>query len=611
MGLTGRQKKFIKKNRKKLSIREIALTLKIEEAEVLNYFKKRYSDYKTYKLGKLSSENNNRQDSKSSWLEKITSLNIRSQIFKNWHVFLLLAVFVLIAYANSFFNDFVSDDLGIKNNPNIGSLKAVFSNPLYTLRLLVGYIIYKFFGMQPFFYRLVNIAGHVGVVWLIYLIFGLFFSLTAGFFTASIFAVHPILVESVAWISGQMYVLYSFFFLLSFFFYILAERQKKYYVLSIISLIFSILFSEKAVSLFIVFIIYEIAFFRKKNRLVRLAPFILLTFFVLFLYTAKIGERVRDLTQTYYQSSQMYNPFIQIPVSATSYLQLIFWPDKLTLYHSEMSFSQLNYLIRLLIFIGFLGYTGYSYKKNKLIFFWLSFFMISLLPTLTPLGISWIVAERYVYLGTVGIIAAVVYYLSKLTQYKKAESIVYIFLILVFFSLMIRTIFRNFDWKNEDSLWLSTAKNSPSDPKTHNNLGDVYARRGLLKKSAEEFKKAIELNPQYADAYHNLGNTYQQMGNINEAVKNYQKALKINPSLWQSYQNTAAIYFSQKEYKQAEENIKKAISVFPQNANLFVNLGLIYSKMNDKVKAKQAYNKALEIDPNYEQAKIGISELNK
>ena len=129
---------------------------------------------------------------------------------------------------------------------------------------------------------------------------------------------------------------------------------------------------------------------------------------------------------------------------------------------------------------------------------------------------------------------------------------------------------RNIDWKDEDHLWLAAAKASPSSPQNHNNLGDYYARHGDLEKAAEEFKKAIELKPNYGDAYHNLANTYQKMGKIAEAIENYQKALSFNPRLWQSYQNLAALYFEQQDFESARENLEKAIGLNSQEANLYL-----------------------------------------
>lgn len=223
-------------------------------------------------------------------------------------------------------------------------------------------------------------------------------------------------------------------------------------------------------------------------------------------------------------------------------------------------------------------------EKNKKVFFWLSFFFVSLLPTLTPLKIAWIVAERYVYLGSIGIFVAVAIFFDWFFEKIKKKNEQYKYIAIAFFAIIIlalsaRTIIRNMDWKNEDTLWISTAKTSPSGQNIHNNLGDVYARQGNMEKSVEEFKKAIEINPRYADAYHNLANDYHDMGQIDLAIKNYQKALEFNPNLWQSYQNLADIYFNQGDYKKAQDYIQKALAIDPQNKNLQENLQVIEAKM--------------------------------
>lgn len=300
----------------------------------------------------------------------------------------------------------------------------------------------------------------------------------------------------------------------------------------------------------------------------------------MILYVAKIGYRVSAVeSQTYQAGGGMYNPLIQIPVAIGSYLKLIFWPAGLTLYQTEMAFSQGQYIIFLLIFLIFLGAVIWSYRKNKNVFFWLVFFVITLLPTLTPFKISWIVAERYIYLGTLGIIVVVAMLFDRFIKLNENSKMVgYFALVIIVASLSVRTIFRNKDWKSEDSLWIATAQVAPSGQQIHNNLGDVYARQGDLGKAVEEFKKAIEINPNYADAYHNLGNTYQQMGQFDLAVVNYQKALSINPHLWQSYQNMAAIYFNAGDFPKALENIKKAAEINPTDENLKQNVQVIEAK---------------------------------
>lgn len=298
-----------------------------------------------------------------------------------------------------------------------------------------------------------------------------------------------------------------------------------------------------------------------------------------------------------YEQTRLLNPFIQIPIAITSYLELIFWPKNLTIYHSEMTFNLVQYFIRLTFFIIFLGIIAYSYKRNRQAFFWLCFFFITLLPTLTPFGISWIVAERYVYLGSLGIFVVVALIFRRLGMIPKLRLGINIIFFLILSLLLLRTIMRNNDWKNEDNLWIATAKTSPSSPVTHNNLGDVYSRHGDLEKAIEEFKKAIAINPRYADAYHNLATTYLSMNNLEEATENYQRAISLNQNLWQSYQNLAAIYFKQRKYNLAKEILIAAMNIVSNQPNLHANLGLVYYRLDDKEKAKKEFEEALSLDP--------------
>ena len=106
---------------------------------------------------------------------------------------------------------------------------------------------------------------------------------------------------------------------------------------------------------------------------------------------------------------------------------------------------------------------------------------------------------------------------------------------------MFRTVLRNNDWQTADSLYLSAERYSTLSPQNHNNLGDVYGKRGELKRSELHFLKAIQINPRYADAMHNLGNTYVQMGELDKAKESYLNALKVSPGLWQSERALKAI----------------------------------------------------------------------
>jgi tetratricopeptide (TPR) repeat protein len=196
-----------------------------------------------------------------------------------------------------------------------------------------------------------------------------------------------------------------------------------------------------------------------------------------------------------------------------------------------MSFTTSQFTLKLIFALSYFLLLFFVFKRSKPIFFWLSLFIIGLLPSLTPFGVSWIVAERYVYLSAIGLCVSLGILLSKL-------KINYLFPIafIIIFALATRTIIRNNDWQDQDHLWLAAAKTSPNSSQNHNNLGDLYSRRNNPERSIFHFQKAIELNPNYAEAYHNLANTYQNLNQIDLAIQNYQKALELRPTLWQSRQ---------------------------------------------------------------------------
>lgn len=607
MALTHYQKKYLKKNLKRLSLNQTAENSKISEEEIIQYLKSTWSKekYKNF----LKKQEQKKSEITFNLTDKIANLNLKNFLKKNWKTLFFLSFLVFITYINSLNNDFVSDDVGlILKNKNIGNLSYYLLNqPKAFLRSLLYFLAFKIDGLNPLFFRLINIFFHLGSVWLIYGLISLLISPVLALFTAGIFAIHPIEIEAVAWISGGPYSQYSFFLLLAFLLFVLAKSKNwsmKFYLGSFFAFLLALLTSEKALIFPLILLFFEITFgLIAKNWKKLILFFSLSALWTLFiLFSGTLSGRMTSLETEFYQTPGVENPLVQIPIALSSYLRLSFWPDKLTLYHSELSFTQGQYFLMLIITLAFLALIIWAYKKNRLIFFWSSFFIISLLPNLTPLRIGWVVAERYVYLGSIGLIFLIALGINQIGKITKKPFIALVIFTIVVITFSARTIIRNFDWQNQDTLWLATAKTSPSSHQNHNNLGDLYARHGDYQKAAEEFQKAIELKPNYGDAYHNLANVYHQMGRDDLAEKNYQKALEFNPNLWQSYQNLAAIYFNQKNYQLAREELEKAIQINSENADLHNNMGILYLNLGDKQKAREEFEKTLQIDPQNQKA---------
>ncbi|MGI5827767.1 MAG: tetratricopeptide repeat protein [Patescibacteria group bacterium] len=609
MKLTKKQKNYIKKYAKDFSVSEIAVTLKVPQSDIYSYVKK-YAPKTLRKRDTLSDKTIN--ISSVSLTAKIKSFSLRTWLSHNYHLLFLLLFMVIIAYTNSIGNEFVSDDIaGIAQDPNLTNPQTTFVFPP-SIQRIAYFFIASVFGKSAAAFRLFyNILPHLGNVCLVFLLLSIISSTQVGFLAASLFAIHPLLSESVVWISAGSYPIYTLLVLTSFLLYIFSVKKKEYLLYSMGFFMLAILFSEKAIVFPLILIAF--AYFNKFKVSLDKRLFVLAVpaLFLGSLYLSKIPAKIETLQKNYYSDGSFTNPLVQIPVAISSYLELIFWPDQLTLYHSDLVLSTAQFIFKIIVFTLFTLVIAYMFRRNNKVCFWLCFFIISLLPTLTPFGISWIVAERYVYLGSIGMFTAISMgfdYLMKKPKWKSASQILFGVLIIL---LTVRTIVRNNDWKNQDNLWIAAARTSPSSPNNHNNLGDMYGRHGNYIKAIEEFKRAIALKPNYADAYHNLANTYMQTGEAELAIENYQKAITHNPNLWQSHQNLAIIYFEQEKYEEAAVELQKAISLSPQQSILYTRLGMVYLRQNSKEAAKTAFTQALELNPQDQYAKAGLIELQK
>ncbi len=562
--LTKNQKKFIKKNVREMDINEIATSINVSKIEILDFLKERWGDEK---FSKFTSNNDllNDTKNKSKLLFDTTNFSFKNWIKENFFGLIFVIILILVAYVNSLNNGFVSDDVdGILKNKNIGNLQYALNQPFLSFRLISNWAIFSLFGATPIAFRVFNLFFHIGSVIAIYFLFSLMKRKNLALFMSSIFAVHPVLIESITWISGGPYSNYTFFILLSFIFYIFSKESKKYLIPSVFFYLLSLSVSIFSAAIFFLILIwYELCFGDLKKNYLKIVPFLILSlivgvFFVKPLFTA----RETSFTTTHYQQQVMEQNFDYLPLAITTYLRLIFYPDNLSLYRPEVIMnSQLEYFIRYLLFFSYFYLIYIAYKKNKMFAFWLGFFILSLLPFLTPFRLTWVVAERYVYLGSIGIIFFIAYFFDRLCDFEKQKTIIYFLFLMVVMGFLTRTIIRNQDWKDVDTLYLSLGKTSPYDPKTHNNIGDVYSRRKEYDKAEKAFKRALELKPNYGDAYHNLANIYAVTGKFDLAIENYNKALSLNPNIWQSYYALAAIYSKLNDQVKAKEYYLKAKSI--------------------------------------------------
>lgn len=596
MSLTYTQKQFVQKNFPGKTVEEIASELKVSVHKVEKHIEKNAHLFQQKK--------HKHEDSEEGDLILFSFSTVKSWLKANWINVLTLTIFIIFAYINAFTADFVSDDIqGIVELENqLKSPAYIIHNPTFIARSILFFLSYHVGGLTPFAFRFWNFLFHIGTVWMIYILTPYFIrKQMVAFIAAAIFAVHPMMIESVTWISGGIYAQAAFSILVSLFFYLQAKKTGNigYTIGSLVAFVFALSVSEKIIIYPFILLFYEFSYGDLKKRWKWSIPYFGVSTIWGLILATRISERVEYLQRTNgtKQAVQLYNPLVQIPVALANYFQLYFWPFGNTLYHSEFKMDLAKYLITLLVTCTFLVLYFLAFKNNKKVFFFLSLFGISLLPTMNPFGLSWIVAERYAYFGSIGIFVVVAYYINKLIESKNYKSVGYILLTFIIIGLTVRTLWRNSEWKNVDTLWVATGKTSPSDPKTHNNLGDMYARHNDMNKAIEEFSAAIQLNPNYAAAWYNRGNTYKHMNQDDKALTDFQTAVEKDPTIWQGYMNIAVIQFSKGQLPEAEANLHKALQLNPNNPSLYANLGVVALTKGNKQEALDYLHKALQIDP--------------
>lgn len=442
-------------------------------------------------------------------------------------VSLYIAAIIFVVYSTSLSNAFISDDVGIVIN--IRKTDVLFSTVRF-LRSLVYYSTYLLFGLQPMMFRLGNILMHIGSVIVFYKIVSRMSTRTIGFMASLLFGVHPVLVESVAWISGGVYVQYGLLLFLSLYWYMLSKSNRNYFIFSIIAYILALLTSDKAVVFAGIVFAYELIFGDIKTSWRHLAMYLIISCVSFVFSLSLLAGRVSYLESVSGGSARIDNPLVFFTSAIALYTSLIVWPKNLSLYHSDPVITPAWVVGSSVISIIFLASMFMCLRKNKYISFWLLFVLLSLAPVLSPYRITWIVAERYAYLATAGVIAAVMVVFDRILVTPARSGLKIAIWAAIFISFSVLTMHRILDWKSNDTFWLATVRTSPDEPKAHNSLATVYVARREYAKAIDELKTAIRLKPIYMPAYYNLGLVYEMINDKAFALQYYRKATELAPN---------------------------------------------------------------------------------
>jgi tetratricopeptide (TPR) repeat protein len=479
--------------------------------------------------------------------------------------------------------------------------------------------------------------------------------LITGVVTGLLFGIHPLHVESVAWVAERKDLLCALFFLLSIMMYMKyvtppvlpldkgrseeglspsetmtpavssyfkrVRRSLGSYLLSLAFFTLALLSKPMAVSLPVVLLLLDWFPFEKIRSLktfrasfVEKLPFIALG----------IGSSI--LTILAQKNAMILMDFVPFRIRALvavhtliAYLRNIIFPLRLTPFYpypGKVSFFSPEYFLPGVLLIGLTAGCLVIARRQK---WWLSlwgYYVATLLPVLgiVQVGLQ-SMADRYMYLPALGpfliagLLAARVS--LKMTRLQRRTLAVKLFgsivtvLLLGAFSLL--TIGQIEIWKNSFTLWTYIIEREPERaPFAYNNRGLAFYRAGQLNKAMKDYNRAIVLKPSYYEAYYNRGIIFDEMGQFSKAMEDYTTAIVLNPSFYPAYNNRGILCSRAGLFGKAIEDFNKAIAINPKHVNAYSNRGLTFTLIDQYDKALEDFSEVIEADQNNARGEVYV-----
>ncbi len=542
-----------------------------------------------------------------------------------------LIVFTALLYGRSLYNGLtlMDDDYYIINNPFLKDfswhgVKAIFSsfysanyNPFTTL---TWWFEYNTFGLNPFPYHVTNLLLHLLNT---LLVFKLSERLSGKQITALVvtvlFAIHPMHVESVAWVSERKDVLYTAFYLLSLLVYLryLSLGLNAKYYWGVLLLFLAALFSKSAaVTLPVLLVVIDVYKGRKINgrAILEKVPFLLLSvvFGVVNIIAQGAVGAINDLTSSY----GFVNRIFLFTSGLAAYLTEILVPLNLAVIHylPTQNNGMLPWMyyasLPVLLIIGWAIARRSAFRKE--IVFGVAFFLVAISVMLQVLAVgSMLFAERYTYVPYIGLFYLIGQMVSAGVEGKNGKAIIGV-LSAVVILYSIASWQRMAVWNNDDTIVADIIDHNPDIYYGYWMRGNLEKAGGKLQEALQDYSHAIDLNNKFDDSYFNRGVIYDNAGNIQAAIQDYSKAITINPKSADAYNNRGWAYFRSGDVRSSINDFNQAIALKPGYAQAYNNRGWVHFNASDTLAALADYNKSIAADsvfsrPLYNRASLRTS----
>src|SRR5438309_7631596 len=577
----------------------------------------------------------------------------------HWLVPALIALVTFAAFLPTLHNQFVNwdDDENFLDNPHYRGLGWTQLRWMWTTFHLGHYIPltwmtfgldYRLWGMNPFGYHLTSLLLHAANAVVFFFVVHRILTLAlpspserghalavAAGFAALVFAIHPLRVESVAWVTERRDVLSGLFYLSAILMYLRAcergARRRGWYWLSVAVFVGALLSKSMVVNLPFVLLILDVYPLRRlggfvgwwsepaRRIYIEKIPFVLL---------AAAASAIAVMAQSSVHAAASLAQLSVPGRLAVAAYGLGFYPRKMVvpvnlspLYELPRTVDPmappfiLSYALVLAIMAIVLALRR---RVPGLPAAWVAYVVV-LLPVLGFFQSGpQIAADRYTYLAGLGwAILAGAGLLSCWRTSRTSKTGTPTTLPIagvatcVVVGLGALTWSQAQVWHDSEKLWTHALARDPQSSIAENNLGVVRADQSKLAEAIEHYQRALQMRPDYADAYFNLGNALLQQGKLAEASDHYRQALAIKRDHARAHNNWGVVLARQGKLAEAGDHFQAALHIGPDNADAHTNLGNALFQQGKLAEASDHFRQALRLKPDHAAARSGLVQAQR
>ncbi len=543
---------------------------------------------------------------------------------------LLIGVLALVAYATALGGGYIwDDDAYLTANPllfDLDGLRRIWftaeAPQYYPIVFSTFWLERKIWGLDPSGYHLVNVILHISNAVLLWRLLR-YMGVPGAWLAGAIFAVHPVHVESVAWITERKNVLSGLFYLLALQQYLVFESgprqglwKNPYRYAGVVALFVCALLSKSVTASLPAAILIVLWYRGQKFNgrvIVRLIPLFVIGaasgLFTAWLEVHKVGASGGSW------DLNVLERFLLAGQVMWFYLWKLFWP-------ADLIFSYPRWTVAADVPLQYLGLIGVGAAAFAL-WWWRKawgrgpaaaafFYLITLGPVLGflnvyPMLFSW-VADHFQYLASAGPIALAAGAAAWVWREKAgaakwgcpAAAAVLI-------ALGALTWQQGWIYESEETIWRDTIRKNPESWMAHNNLGGVLARRGQVRDALRHYQKSLQ-NRKYKEiALNNIGNQLFRLGKVSEAADHYRRAIALNPKYVKPRAGLGRALAETGKVEEGIKELKEALRVQPGFPAAHNNLGLALTKKGRIKEAESEFLKAIKGDPTLAEARFNFA----